>query len=192
MAQPSLVVVGPTSSFRADGFAYSVWHPVVTLLTYQLPRRVRCWGRLWPGLLRPIKQRDMLKFGAVVDVCSWLWSRSWARSVGTWSAATYRRLAWWVLGRSFRLSDLLDRDLVVPPCRPWSAGTWLVVSPRKPAWWGLGRPALQTLLDEVLVCWAITWIICLLRVPHSGYLTICKASPRRGSTPTRSAGHSVY
>jgi hypothetical protein len=29
----SHVVVGPTSSLRVHGFAYSVWHPVLSLLT---------------------------------------------------------------------------------------------------------------------------------------------------------------
>lgn len=56
----SSVVVGPSSSFRAHGFSYSVWRPVLFLLTYWLLLIIRCWGHLWPVLLRPIRVCGML------------------------------------------------------------------------------------------------------------------------------------
>lgn len=75
----------------------------------------------------------------VVDICSWLRSRTRARSTGTWSAFSHHRLARRVPGRSFFLADLLSGDLVVPPC---SVDTWSFVSPCRLVRWGLGYPAL--------------------------------------------------
>jgi hypothetical protein len=63
--------------------------------------------------------------------------------------------AWQGFGRSPRLANLLDRDLVARPAlQTCSAGIWSFAPPRELAWRGIVRlPCLADLLDgDLVIC----------------------------------------